>query len=419
MCPALVSRPGLPAVSESNDRMLHQRTIRSIFVLGVSLPAQLAAGWALRASCTRQHEDLLALLHLSKKPSLRWNCCGTHSASAESQTPAFARGTVSTTMALHGSQCRALMLQNHQPRSACHQCRHTSDIPELDFQWCRKIQGSARNSGVRATRSSWELALTVRSWVSTPCRKPTVCRTTCEFCKDTPIPQLSKQLDCRRSFRVFAVRVISAFPMNSSEVCTASDSAAVVSDSSLASSLWITWWKLMTLMCSLSSEMRRDFDSSTWAKLILCATAFAPADSASVQSDAALEHMSLIRAYMHCNSILNVVLSKPIHLCCRILFTGSWSKVLIACPITSARISRVSAIVWVSTSCSAGLTSHVASVALRFARDASCSPKDSWVLANLAVLRSLESFVSCASRLFSLCCCWLLAAISSFFASLN
>ena len=33
-------------------------------------------------------------------------------------------------------------------------------------------------------------------------------------------------------------------------------------------------------------------------------------------------------------------------------------------------------------------------------------------------LRSFESFVSCASRLFSLCC-WVLATISSFFVSLN
>ena len=81
-------------------------------------------------------------------------------------------------------------------------------------------------------------------------------------------------LNCRRSFRVFAVRVISAFPVNSSEVRTTSDSAAVVSNSSLGNSPWITWGKLMTLICSSSSEMRRNFDSSTSVKLVLCATVF-------------------------------------------------------------------------------------------------------------------------------------------------
>ena len=179
--------------------------------------------------------------------------------------------------------------------------------------------------------------------MSTPCRKPTVCRTTCEFCKDTPIPQLSKQLNCRRSFRVFAVRVISAFPMNSSEVCTASDAAAVVSDSSLAKSIWITWRKLMTLICSLSSEMRRDFDSSTSEKLVLCATVFVT----QLQCNPT-QRWNMRRSFERtCTATQseNVVLSKPIHLCCRVLFTGSWSKVLISCPITSARISMVSAIV--------------------------------------------------------------------------
>ena len=40
------------------------------------------------------------------------------------------------------------------------------------------------------------------------------------------------------------------------------------------------------------------------------------------------------------------------------------------------------------------------------------------VISNSTVLRSFESFVSCSSRLF-FSCCWVLAAISSFFASLN
>ena len=81
-------------------------------------------------------------------------------------------------------------------------------------------------------------------------------------------------LNCRRSFRVFAVRVISAFPVNSSKMRTTSYSAPVVSNSNLANSPWITWGKLMTLICSSSSEMRRNFDSSTSVKLVLCATVF-------------------------------------------------------------------------------------------------------------------------------------------------
>ena len=73
------------------------------------------------------------------------------------------------------------------------------------------------------------------------------------------------------------------FPVNSSEMRTTSDSAAVVSDSSLAKSIWITWRKLMTWICSLSSGMTRGSDSSKSAKLVLCATASAHAGSAYVQ----------------------------------------------------------------------------------------------------------------------------------------
>ena len=61
-------------------------------------------------------------------------------------------------------------------------------------------------------------------------------------------------LNCRRSFRVFAVRVISAFPVNSSEVRTTSDSAALVSNSHLANSPWITWGKLTRLRLFHISE---------------------------------------------------------------------------------------------------------------------------------------------------------------------
>ena len=89
-------------------------------------------------------QDMLVLLHLSKNPSLRWNCCGTRSASADSQTPAFARGTVSTTMAIHGSQYRALMLE-----TISHAQRVTSDAPHPTYHrnsevW--KLQNYDRNS---------------------------------------------------------------------------------------------------------------------------------------------------------------------------------------------------------------------------------------------------------------------------------
>ena len=54
----------------------------------------------------------------------------------------------------------------------------------------------------------------------------------------------------------------------------------------------------------------------------------------------------------------------------------------------------------------------------RFVRNVSCSPWDFWFISNSVVVQSFESFFSCSSRLFCLCC-WLLAAISSFFVSLN
>ena len=178
--------------------------------------------------------------------------------------------------------------------------------------------------------------------MSTPCHKPKLF-----------VGQLV--LNCRRSFRVFAVRVISAFPVISSEMRTTSDSAAVVSNSSLGNSPWITWGKLMTLICSSSSEMRRNFDSSTSAKLVLCATVF----------ERHLQH-----------GICLILL---------VNLTGLNNCLKLDQPLSLTDVSR-----------------RLSSVEIR--KRCLLLTRDSWFLANSAVLRSLESFVSFASGLFSLCC---------------
>ena len=168
---------------------------------------------ALRASRTRQHEDLLALFTLVQGSFLAVELLRLAlSILVDDQTHAFALGT-------HGTQSRSVssyVAQTQQPRSAFHQCRrhirrfHNVEwrIPEIARN-CNsiKLRACIDDSFMNVISMS-QIKLFVRQLV----------------------------LNCRRSFRVFAVRVISAFPVNSSEGRTTSDSAAVVSNSSLGNS---------------------------------------------------------------------------------------------------------------------------------------------------------------------------------------
>ena len=130
--------------------------------------------------------------------------------------------TANTTMALHDDQCRAMLLE-----TISHAQRFTSMAETRD---CEEFRCSCNSIKLRACID--DSFMNVNSMSQT----------------NLFVEQLV--LNCRRSFRVFAVRVISAFPVNSSEVRTTSDSAALVSNLSLANSPWITWGKLMTLICS-------------------------------------------------------------------------------------------------------------------------------------------------------------------------
>ena len=358
MCPALVFRPGLPAVSARN-----WPSASPVALFGASLSLERA----LRASRTRQHEDLLALFTPVQGSflavELLWHTLSAH---ADSQSHEFALGTVNTTMALHGGQCRAMLLKpiSHAQRftSAAATC-DDSFISNGGYQRLRGIQVLVQLD--QAESLHWRFVHECQLHVT----NQNVCRTTC-----AQLPKILPRLRCPRHF---------CFP----------------------------------------SELVR---SAHHFGLGCCGLHIEPREFALDQLRKADDFDMLLELWDETGlRLFHISETCPLRNCFRARWLSFNAKLApprmsvtfnTACVWFSLWISLASTIVWNSTSLSAWLTSHVVSVALRFARDASCSPGNSWFLANSAVLRSLESFVSFASGLFSLCC-WVLAAISSFFVT--
>ena len=307
MCPALVFRPGLPAFSAR--------------VWPSASPACLVVAslleWALRASRPRQTEDLLALSTPVQDPSLQWNCCGTRSASL--LVVNHTRFCSWHCKHYHGTPWRSVsrsVAQPHQPRLAFHQCRrHVRRFYHCEW----RIPEFSRNSGACANQSSWELALTSSSWVSTPCHKPNCCRTTC-----ATLPKILPRLRCPRHF---------CFP---SELVRSKHHFG---------------------LCCFGLQLEpRKFALDHLGK------------TDDVDRALRWDGTSTLPHQWNLSSaqLLSIVTFNT---------ASVWFSLWIS---LAQQLSETR------------LTSHVVSVALRFARDASCSPGDSWFLANSAVLRSLR-----------------------------